>query len=141
MVEAGRLAGLEHQDGHLVPVDCCSGVYGAGNLAPPMTVASPSGSYRHSIVDPHPISCPASAATAANTSAGGAAWVTSVAIRRSAACSRASVFTSRARWQARLARTLTMPAVTGDQHDHRILRILERQREERREEHEVEDER
>ena len=79
-----------------------------------MTVASPSGSYRHSIVDSHPISCPASAATAANTSAGGAAWATSVAIRRSAACSRASAFTSRARWRPRSARTLTMPAVTAE---------------------------
>ena len=56
----------------------------------PTTVCAPSGSYRHMRAMSVPSTRPASAVTAANTCSGGAARATSVATRRSAACSSAN---------------------------------------------------
>ena len=108
----------------------------------PTTGASPSGSYRHSSVDSQLIICPASAATAANTSSGGAARATRVATRP-----QRGLFPGQPR---RLSGAL--PSASGedtdharsdrgDQHGHRILRVLECQREVRGKNREVEDRR
>ena len=59
-------------------------------LQTPTTVAASSGSYRLMIVPSAESTRPTSAVTAANTSCGGAARATSVATRRSAACSSAN---------------------------------------------------
>ena len=56
----------------------------------PTTVIAPSGWYRLRVVKSTPSTRPASAVTAANTSSGGVPRATSVATRRSAACSSAN---------------------------------------------------
>ena len=72
---------------------------GTGTAAPVLaqvatSVSAPSGSYRLMPVVSASSSCPASTVTAANTSSGGAARATSVATRRSAACSSANLRSS-----------------------------------------------
>ena len=70
---------------------------------PPMAAAMPSGSYRLMPVTSAASTRPASAATAAKTSSGGAARATSVATRRSAACSSANSRSSTRAWALAIA--------------------------------------
>jgi hypothetical protein len=85
--------------GHWLPTE-------SGDAAPllvhtPSTVTESPGSYRIESAASAPSSRPASAATAAKTSCGAAAWATSVATRRSAACSSAT--RASAAWLSALA--------------------------------------